>query len=146
MNGGRSRTDKEALVRLSDILAEDVLGASDTEIVAEAVERGRDPAEDARAGRTLFERVALDVAKAKMAEAKAAVAATRGSRRAQPQLSPDEARQTFEQIVAANDAELSRKLTMAARKGEGQSERDIAGIVEDLADLGALNGDGSKGD
>jgi hypothetical protein len=143
MSDHRPTPDEEALARLSDALAEDVLGTTDKEMLAEAVQRGADPAAEAEAGRALFDRISAEVAKVKMAEAKAAVAATRRPPRAGPRLSADEARQAFDRMVAANDAELSRKLTMAARKGEGQSDRDIAGVMEDLADLGAFD-DGSE--
>ena len=35
-----------------------------------------------------------------------------------------------------------RDLTLAARKGEGQSERDIESALEDLAELGAFDEEG----
>ena len=41
--------------------------------------------------------------------------------------------------MIAQDPKLTKKLTLAARKDEGQSERDIDSAIEDLAELGAFD-------
>ncbi len=53
-------------------------------------------------------------------------------------IAPAEGRRRYEAVIA-KDPDLSAKLTMAARKGEGQSERDIESAIEDLAELGAFD-------
>jgi hypothetical protein len=40
--------------------------------------------------------------------------------------------------LRARDAQLDRKLTLAARNGNGDTHLDQAGIEEDLAELEAL--------
>ena len=44
---------------------------------------------------------------------------------------------------AANDGRLRDRMTMAARKGEGASEREIDDILRDLRDLGAIDDQGN---
>ena len=41
--------------------------------------------------------------------------------------------------MIAQDARLTEKLTLAARNGEGQSERDVDSAIDDLNELGAFD-------
>ena len=50
------------------------------------------------------------------------------------------ARARFEKI-RSQDPELASKMLLAARKGEGLSERDMEGLLEDLAKLERLDGE-----
>jgi hypothetical protein len=50
-------SDREALDRLGDALVEDILAASDEEILAETKQDGEDPESVAAAMRALFEKV-----------------------------------------------------------------------------------------
>jgi len=135
-------TDKkrEALERLADALAEDILSASEAEILAEAAEDKCNAASAAADMRGLFERTVLEAGKGRLAAARAAAAADRRQGGAVIPIDQIKARRRYQGLVAA-DPTLAAKLTMAARKGEGQSERDIDSAIEDLAELGAL-GDG----
>jgi hypothetical protein len=65
---------------LVDLLAEDILAASDAEILAEMREDGDDPDRAASDMRGLFERALILSNKSRLATARAAVAAERQSR------------------------------------------------------------------
>ncbi|GAC1343537.1 MAG: hypothetical protein NVSMB18_19540 [Acetobacteraceae bacterium] len=126
------------LERLQDALIEDVLSASDEEILSEAREDGLDPAAISKEMLSLLEAAELKVGKERMAAAKAGAAAARRLGSAAP------ADVSMMRAAAANDAE-ARRLTMAARNGSEQSERDLEGIAEDLAELGTIPPDPEKG-
>jgi hypothetical protein len=129
---------QEALDRVAEKLAEDVLNATDAEILAEAKEDGCDIAAEAAQSRAIFAKAVAAQGKRRMAAARAAIDA-RSATSAQParRLSPEQARQLLAR--ALRDApEMSAKLTMAARKGQDLSDADVYGMLDDLADLGLL--------
>ena len=127
----RPTKEEVELKRLQDALIEDVLSASDEEILSDAREDGLDPAAVSRGMLSLLEAAELKVGKAKMAAAKAGAAAVRTmGTLARTDVS-------ILRVTAANDAE-ARRLTMAARNGSEQSDRDLEGIAEDLAELGTI--------
>ncbi len=135
---GDQKKERNALDRLADGLADDILNASDEEILAEAKEDGIDPAEIADHLREIFERAVTEAGKAKLAAARRGVAEARGSRARVIRIDRADARDSYDAMIA-QDPKLTKKLTLAARKGEGQSERDIDSAVEDLAELGAFD-------
>ncbi len=129
---------RQALDRLTEKLIEDLLTASDGEILAEAKEDGRDVAKDAARSRAIFAKAVAAQGKRKMAAARTALNA-RAAPRTLPsaRLTPEQARATLARALrAAPDA--ATRLTMAARKDQGLSDADVYGILEDLADLGLL--------
>jgi hypothetical protein len=127
------RENRDALIRLADALAEDVLNASDEEILAEAREDKVDVESVAIARRSEFESLAAAIAKRRLAEAKAAVAAHR-SPATITRLDPGVARRRLERLIA-QDPETAQKLTLAARKGQSLSDEDELGILADLDEL-----------
>jgi hypothetical protein len=129
---------QEALDSVAEKLAEDVLNATDAEILAEAKEDGRDIAAEAASSRAIFARALAAQGKRRMAAARAAIDA----RAATPaptarQLSPEQARQLLARALR-DVPETSAKLTMAARKGQDLSDEDVYGMLDDLTDLGLL--------
>jgi hypothetical protein len=136
---------QQALDRLTEKLVEDVLNASDTELLAEAKEEGRDVAGDAARSRAIFAKALGAQGKRKMVAARAALnARVVSSARPSGQLTPEQARATLARALrAAPDAVT--KLTMAARKDQGLSDADVYGVLEDLADLGLLPPDVDTG-
>lgn len=125
----RPTKEEMELERLQDALIHDVLSASDEEILSDAREDGLDPAAVSVEMLSLLDAAELKVGKAKMTAAKAgATAARRGA--------GGSIDANVRRLSAANDTE-ARRLTMAARNGSEQSERDLRGIAEDLAELGA---------
>lgn len=133
---GKRQSDRDALDRLADALVEDILDASDQDILAETNEDNGDPAAVAAGVRALFETAVTTTAKARLAAAKSAVAADRNRPTLVTPFDPSAARLRLEQIVANDDPETARKLTLAARKGEGLSDDDVRGMLEDLEELG----------
>ena len=139
---GDQKKDRDALARLTKALVEDIFETPDAEILAEAAADGVDPDALANDARALFERTLAEQGKAKLAAAKSAAVAAR-QQGVVVKLDPAEAKRRYEAKIA-QDKELSDKLTMAARKGKGQSERDIESAIEDLAELGAFDEEDSE--
>jgi len=136
-----STTDQDAVRRLKDALVKDILEESDEQIAADAAEDGIDLERQAQAMRAMFEAEVVQAGKVKLQAAKAAVAAQRlvlVQRRAVGPASGEFA------AGAANDVGSALTLTMAARNGGTQSERDLEGVKEDLTELAALQENGEK--
>jgi len=136
---GPGNSNREALDRLADALVEDILAASDEAILAEVKQDGEDAEAVAAATRALFEEVVAAKGKARMAAAKAAVAADRARSAAVIPLNPAAARRLLDRALA-RDPETANKLTMAARKGKGGelSDEEVRSLLEDFQELGAL--------
>jgi hypothetical protein len=132
-----SNDAQDALRRLADALAEDVLSAPDSEILEEAAEIYGDPAKLAADLLKLFEQTTNEQGRERLAAAREAVVAD--LRRPAPvvRLLPAEARRRLQQLIAA-DPETARKLTAAARKGEGLSDDDVQSMLEDFVELGVI--------
>jgi hypothetical protein len=133
MNGNNAARD--ALRRLADELVEDILAASDKELLAEAVEDQEDPEKIAAELRRLFEQAETDAGKAHMAAAREAVDVDRRRSAKVIKLDPAEARRRLALALESNP-DTANKLTLAARKGEKLSDEDVRGILEDLEELG----------
>jgi len=135
--------ERAALDRLADALVEDILSASDEEILAEARQDTESPEKMVAATRAVFGRALLREAKARLSSARAAVQRERqqGTSSVRSLSSQDARRQL--QSVLKQDPELEGKLTLAARKGEGLSDEDVYGMLEDLEALGAIKPLGS---
>lgn len=138
---GDSKKERDALDRLADAFVDDILNASDEDILAEITEDYGDPDKLAADMLAMFERTAQEAGKAKLAAAKQAAAEARKKGASVVHINPPDARRRYEDMVA-NDRDLSDKLTLAARKGEDQSERDIDSAIEDLEELGAFDEEG----
>lgn len=130
-----SNDARDALKRLADALAEDVLSAPDGEILEDAAEIYGDPEKLAIDMLKLFEQTASEQGKERLAAARLAVAADRRRPAAVVRLPPAEARRRLQQLIAA-DPETARKLTAAARKGERLSDDDVQSMLEDFEELG----------
>lgn len=135
---GDQTNARAALDRLANALVDDILNESDEVILAEANEDGSDSSKLADDVRQLFECTATGASKAKLAAAKRAAANARNSDVRVARFDAADARRRYDAMIA-QDPELTEKLTLAARKGEGQSERDIESAIEDLAELGAFD-------
>lgn len=141
---GPKNSDRAALDRLADALVEDVLNASDADIVAEAKEDGVDLAAEAAAGRAIFEKARAIKAKGRLAAAKKAVAADRQPGGAQiVKLDPIKARRLLDSVLDKNPG-VAGQMTLAARKGVHRSDEDVQSMLEDLAELGLVSLDDGK--
>jgi hypothetical protein len=133
---GNPKDARDALRRLADALAEDVLGAPDQRVLEDAAEIYGDIDKLAADMLRLFEQTASEQEKARLAAARTAIAADRRGPARQARLDPAEARR-LQQVIAA-DPETARKLTLAARKGEGPSDDDVYSMLEDFEELGVI--------
>ncbi len=140
----RKAGNKPDLFQLADALVDDLMALSDEELLNEVREGGADP--EALASE-LREKVEARIAagnKARLAKAREEINATRAARASSGVVSlPLARKQQIIGLFAANDGQLRQRLTMAARKGEGASEREVDDILRDLLDLGAID---DKGD
>ena len=137
MTGDQSK-ERRALNRLADALVDDVLNSSDEEVLAEAEGDGIDAGELAEQLRGIFERTVADIGKEKLAAARQGAANARQSGGRVVRIDRADARRRYEAMIA-EDPGLTEKLTLAARKGEGQSERDVESAIDDLTELGAFD-------
>jgi hypothetical protein len=129
---------QEALRRLADSLAEDVLNAPDEEIMSDAQELYGSAEKLAAAMLLLFEETASEQGKARISAARADIDAAQRTNVRSLRLAPNRARSLLDRAMAA-DPETARKLTIAARKGEGLSDDDVLTMLEDLVELGLVN-------
>ncbi len=123
----------EGLNRLTDMLAEEIISTSEEDILKEVREEGENPDLIAETTKKLFESVYLNISKARLATAKAAVKADKCSNNI-TQLDPISARKKLEKFLATNPN--AKDMTLAARKGQNLSDQDIKGMLEDLENLG----------
>jgi hypothetical protein len=124
--------------KLANLLVDDILGASDDEILAEFRADGGDPERYVVEMRARFEKSVIWNNKTRLAAAKAAVAADK-RRRAQHSASVIDiasARRRLREVLMRTD--LPQPLTLAARKESDLSDADILGLVADLEELGIL--------
>ena len=140
---GKKSEARDALNRLADALVDDVLGASDQEILAEFREAGGDPEKLAGDMRALFERSVLAANKSKLVAAKAGAARAKASpiHNAAP-IDIAAARKRRHEIFQTPS--ISEKITMAARKESELSDADVIAMLEDLRALGIID-DGDTG-
>ena len=142
---GSDKKERVALNRLADAFVDDILQASDEEILAEFTESHGDPAKNAADMRALFERTVLATNKRRLKAAQAGVAASRSlpSVTPVPAINIAEARQRLRRILASGTVDV--KLTLAARKEDELSDSDVLGMLEDLQELGAMPPEDDKG-
>jgi hypothetical protein len=134
---GNPNDARDALRRLADALAGDTLKAPDDEVLRDASEIYGDTDKLAADMLRLFEETASEQGKARLAAARAVITAGRRRPAQQKRLDPAGARRRLQQAIAA-DPETAKKLTLAARKGEGLSDEDVYGMLEDFEELGVL--------
>jgi len=138
----KKNLDRESLDRLAEALIDDILNASDEEILEEFRENGGDPEQHATEMLALFEKSIMISNKSRLIEAQAVIAAKRAREGRQNSTAPidiEEARRRLR--VIQDNPNASELLTIAARKESELSDADIISLVEDLYDLGAASQD-----
>lgn len=134
---GKPKTERAALDRLVDVLIEDILNASDEDILAEFREADGDPELYAADMRARFETSLIAANKKRLAAAKVGLAAS--SRPASgPAPATDIAAARARLRAALGTPRLAQKLTLAARKESEMSDTDILSMLDDLRELGIL--------
>jgi hypothetical protein len=119
---------RDALLRIADAHSADVLAAPRNEIVEDAAAMSMDLKANAQSMRDILTRAELQVGKKAMAAAQAAI-------RSPSPVTVSPRRMARQTSAAANDAHV---LTLAARNGSEQSDRDKITIQEDMDELDAL--------
>jgi len=138
MTSSKRPTSREELERIEDALAQSILEASPLALREDLLEDNDDPEKRVAEIDALIARAKAEAAKKRLEHAKLELAEWRSkSARKQEAVPYEVARKRFDR-ARAGDAEFAAKLTMAARKGEGLSERDFEGLVEDFSDLERL--------
>lgn len=140
----RTVKQSELLNKIADIIVQDILDLTDEEILAEAKERFGDPKNEIDRLRGVIGNAVLYASKKKLAETKASLSTHRQKSQSSNvvALSTTKKRSIVEQFTS-KDSELQKKLTIAARKGEGiQTDNDINGMFEDLVELGLVDKEG----
>lgn len=134
---------REALSRLVDVLVEDLLAASEEEVLAEFAETHADPAKNAAEMRALFEKSVLKANKDSLRTAKAGLAASRETPTASKIVSLETVRARLRRVLATCPSDV--KLTLAARNENELSDTDVLGMLQDLEELGIITPDDESG-
>ena len=139
----KSQNDSiEKLTRLCNALADDMDYMSDEELLAELEEAGEDADAIVAHADQLIAEAIIKVGRRKLESARAGYVARQIGHHRNILQWPVERKRLLIQHFAQNDAELGRKLTLAARKGEN-TEADMDSFIEDLIDLGVIDADGN---
>ena len=135
------KKERSTLERLVDLSVEDILDASDAEILAEFKQTHGDPAKNAADMRALFEKSLLVMNKSKLKAARYGLAASKVGQPNARVLNISDARERLRRTLAACPPEM--KLTLAARKESELSDGDVVGMLQDFEELGVLPPDES---
>lgn len=125
----------EMLQRLADALTEDVLSATDENILKDAAEDFADPALEVRNVKAIFEKARTTAGKERLKAAQDAVRREKQTGGKVLSLNGAAARRKLDSILR-DHPEASAKFTLAARKGQELSDTDVIGMLEDLRELG----------
>jgi hypothetical protein len=129
-------TSGSPLDHIKDAFLDNILETSEADLREEFVEEGRSPDEVVALMKARLAAAHEVCAQARMSEARAGLAAFRKEEKVVPL---DLARQRERLAAMRSRAPAASGMMMAARKGEGLSERDEEGLLEDLADLERLS-------
>lgn len=143
MTGSRKNPAREQLDRIEDALIESILGASETELRTEMTERGEDPDKCILGIEQIIADAKAACGKRRMERAKSELQEWRAGQPKILNFDREAARARFERL-RSQDPELASKMLLAARKGEGLSEKDMQGLLEDIAKLDRLDGEGGS--
>lgn len=133
---GADKKRRDVLSRLANALVEDILAASDQEILAEFAEAHSDSTKNADTTRALFEKSVLDARKARLRTARAGVAASRAAPASAKVVSMEDARGRLRRLLASCPPNV--KLTLAARNEDELSDADVLGMLQDFEELGIV--------
>lgn len=122
-----------------DIMVDDILEATDEEIINEAIEDGIDIDKEVFKTKRIFNKCRYDLAKKVVEDTK------RREGRASTTVSIQDARRKINTFIK-NNPDILESLTKAARSGEDISDEDIIGYYEDLSELGFFDGEKPAGE
>lgn len=133
-----TENERQKLARLADAILEDVLSASDSDILAEV------DAAYIKEGRLILLEAKANAAHKILADAKSQLNAWHSDRsRRQRNRNSTDAENTFQKF-RREDPEFNQHMTMAARNGKSPTNKDKVGLDEDWADLQDIEGQGEN--
>lgn len=133
----RKPTASEELERLENALTESLLSATEQDLREELAAAGSDPDALVSEIDAAIARARAECARQRMETARAELTAWRDAGAKPGKLALDEARSRLQRL-RSGDSELDSRMMLAARKGEGLSEKDLESLLEDLAELERL--------
>jgi hypothetical protein len=133
MNAPRKPTARTELDHIEDALVEAILNTTDEDLRAEIKAVGDEPGQLITAVDLALTRAQSECARVALQTARTELAAWRSNDKTRT-LDRDSARVRFEKMRSGDPA-LAAKMMMAARKGEGLSDRDLDGLLDDIAEL-----------
>lgn len=139
MSTSKKPTAREELERIEDALVDNILNASGDELREELAAVGLDPESCIARVDAAISNAKAECARKRLEEARAEVAAWRERDPKAKAAALDAARAKFDRL-RSGDPELRQRMMLAARKGEGLSDSDMEGLLEDLASLEELEG------
>lgn len=137
MSDQKKRTASDEINGIEDALVESILGTSGNELREEFSAAGLEPDACIKDIEERISSARAECTESRLDEAREALAAWRaGSKK--PGAALLEAARDRLQRIRTDDRELDSRMMLAARKGEGLSESDLEGLLEDLVDLERL--------
>lgn len=124
------------LDHIEDAFLENIVESSEADLREEFVEEGRSPDEVVAQMKSRLAMAHEECTQARLVKAREGLAAFRRDETIVPL---DLARQRERLAAMRSRTPAASGMMMAARKGEGLSERDETGLLEDLADLERLS-------
>jgi len=137
MSKTKKPTAQEELERIEDAFLDSLLNASGDELREEITAAGIDPDSCIAEVDATIAAAKAEYARNRLEEARAELAAWRKRDAKANGTALDAARAKLDRI-RSGDPELDKKMMLAARKGEGLSDSDMEGLLEDLAALEEL--------
>ena len=137
MSTSRKPTASEELDHIEDALVEDLLDATGQELRDEIAAAETDPDACIAEIEKAITSARAECARRNLDNARAGLDVWRTKSRSAVDIERERAKARLERL-RSSDSALDSKMTMAARKGEGLSERDLEGLIEDMAELERL--------
>lgn len=138
MTTPRKLASRDELANIEDALIETILNAGEEELRQEIIEAGGDPDQCIATVHAAIGRARADCARNALESARSELAAWRAKGTGAGGLDRVAARARLVQM-RSGDPELASKMMLAARKGDGLSDRDLEGLLDDIADLERLD-------
>jgi hypothetical protein len=133
---GKPRASEE-LERIEDALVESLLDAAGEDVRKEIAASSGDPDAVVASVDAAITSARTESAQARLERVRAELSAWRSKSGPASILERKAARERFERLRSGN-FDPDSKMMMAARKGEGLSDSDLDGVIEDMAELERL--------
>jgi len=137
-------TASEELDRIEEALVESLLNATGNDVRQEILDSNGDPEALIAAVGAAITSARAALARQRLERARAELTAWRAKGNAASGSEREAARTRFGRLRSGLD-DPGAKITMAARKGEGLSDNDLEGLIDDMAELQRLERDESDG-